>query len=58
MDKKDILKSVYDDFFGVNSLANKEKETENTGIQIHEQEVPEIIVKEDTSKANNARGKL
>ena len=41
MDKKDILKSVYDDFFGVNALSDKKDNYE-----IPETEVPKIIMPE------------
>ncbi len=57
MDKRDIFKSVYDDFFGVESLSRRneelseeiEKLSENIGISKTE-EVPTIKV--DTSKVN------
>lgn len=42
MDKNDILKSVYDDFFGVNALSNKNDKTKNNV----QEEIPKIVVKE------------
>lgn len=42
MDKNDILKSVYDDFFGVNALVNKNDKTKNNVLE----EMPQIVVKE------------
>ena len=42
MDKNDVLKSVYDDFFGVNALSNKNDKTKNNV----QEEIPQIVVKE------------
>ncbi|MBR3134150.1 MAG: AAA family ATPase [Clostridia bacterium] len=55
MDRKDILKNVYDDFFGVDRLSREnEKLTEDianlTGINLGEQEIPTIEVQNVENK--------
>ena len=55
MDRKDILKNVYDDFFGVDRLSREnEKLTEDianlTGINLGEQEIPTIEVQNVETK--------
>ena len=54
MNKKDILKSVYDDFFGVNSIINEENEELNN--KINEQlnaKVPQIVIPEKDKNIND-----
>ena len=57
MDKKDILKSVYEDFFGIEKLAREneriaqELEEMNSKYKpLKEEEIPEIIVNKDEEK--------
>ena len=54
MDKKDILKSVYDDFFGVNAKISKE--TEELNNLVNEKlnaEVPQIVMHEKKQSLDN-----
>ena len=58
MDKRDIFKSVYDDFFGIESLAKKNeklsKEIEElTGISLKEEDIPKIEIANSEVAKNN-----
>lgn len=56
MDKRDILKSVYDDFFGVNAKLNKENdELENKIKEELNAEVPQIVLPEKKEELNKEK---
>ncbi len=50
MDKKDILKNVYNDFFGVNAKSYKDEELENKINQQLNAEIPQIVMPEKNEK--------
>ena len=56
MDRKDILKNVYEDFFGIDRLSSKNEKLASdieklTNKNIQEVEIPEIEVKEEPKQA-------
>ena len=64
MDKKDILKSVYEDFFGIEKLARENEklareleEMDSKYKPLKDEEIPEIIVNREEEKQVNEEAK-